>query len=102
MNPVLQTHVLSSREASCIPFQEPQAVDKTLLQLREDEKPTASEISSTMKTPRQSEMKNVLIPDLFVSFVAQRPKPNPYYEVIKKESEAWMKQYGTINYLFRP
>ena len=102
MSPVLQTHVLPGREASSIPFQEPQAADQTIYQLRKDEKTTASEISCTKKTPRQSELKKVVIPDLFVSFVAQRPNPNPYYEVIKKESEAWMKQYGTIHYLLRP
>ena len=39
------------------------------------------------------------MPDLFVSFISQRPKPNPYYEVIKEESETWMKQYETIHYL---
>ncbi|KAK2752859.1 hypothetical protein FQN54_008012 [Arachnomyces sp. PD_36] len=33
----------------------------------------------------------VFIPDLFVSFVAQRPQPNPYYEEVKRESEEWMK-----------
>ena len=42
-----------------------------------------------------------MIPDLFVSFVSQKPIPNPYYEVIKKESEAWMKQYETSHYLPR-
>jgi hypothetical protein len=35
----------------------------------------------------------VIIPDLFVSFVAQRPKPNPHYEEVKKQSEEWMKRY---------
>ena len=35
----------------------------------------------------------VVIPDLFVSFVAQRPKPNPFHEEIKKESIAWMMRY---------
>ena len=35
----------------------------------------------------------VIIPDLFVSFVSQRPKPNPYYELVKSQSETWMMEY---------
>ena len=42
---------------------------------------------------RQGEAEKIVIPDLFVSFVSQRPKPNPYYETVKKDSEAWMKEY---------
>ena len=56
-------------------------------------------MSSINQSARQPELKRVIIPDLFVSFISQRPKLNPYYEVIKKESEAWMKQYETIYYL---
>ena len=32
------------------------------------------------------------IPDMFVSFISQKPTPNPYYEVVKPEYESWMKQ----------
>ena len=93
MSPVVQTHILSGRGASSIHFNEPQATDPPAYQPWEDEKATTTEICCTEQLPRQSELQRVVIPDLFVSFFAQRPKPNPYYEVIKKESEAWMKQY---------
>ena len=102
MSPVLQVHVLSGREASSIPFNELPAMDPSTYPQREAEKPAATEICQTDQPPRQSEPKSVIIPDLFVLFVSQRPKPNPYYEVIKKESEAWMKQYETPHYLPRP
>ena len=74
----MSTDVLSGREASSMP---------------------SKENCRTEQSPRQPELKRVIIPDLFVSFISQRPKLNPYYEVIKKESEAWMKQYETIHYL---
>lgn len=32
----------------------------------------------------------VLLPDMFVSFLAQKPRINPHYEKIKIESEAWI------------
>ena len=34
----------------------------------------------------------VFIPDMFVSFVSQKVKPNQHYEVLKLESEMWMAQ----------
>ena len=74
----MSTDGLSGREASSMPFNEKCRTDQS---------------------PRQPEQKRVVIPDLFVSFVSQRPKLNPNYEVTKKESEAWMKQYETIHFL---
>lgn len=32
----------------------------------------------------------VMLPDMFVSFLAQEPKVNPHYERVKAESEAWL------------
>ena len=78
MSSIKNTDVMSDRGSSCKPF---------------------NEKSRTDQSPRQPELNRVKIPDLFVSFVSQRPKLNPYYEVMKKESEAWMKQYETIDYL---
>ena len=101
MSPVVQTHILSGQDATSIHFNEPQAADPPAYQPWQDEKAATSEICCTEHLPRQTELKTVVIPDLFVSFVAQRPKPNPYYEVIKKESEAWMKQYETTHSLPR-
>ena len=74
----MSNDVLSGREASSMPFNEKCRTDQS---------------------SRKPELKRVIIPDLFVSFISQRPKLNPYYEVIKKESEEWMKQYETIHYL---
>ena len=75
---MVSSNVLSSREASSVPF---------------------TETCRTDQTSRQPEPKRVIIPDLFVSFISQRPSTNPYYEVMKKDSEAWMKQYETITTL---
>ncbi|KAL9608737.1 MAG: hypothetical protein Q9167_006455 [Letrouitia subvulpina] len=38
----------------------------------------------------------VLLPDMFVSFLAQKPRVNPHYERVRKESEDW------INRFYRP
>ena len=32
----------------------------------------------------------VLLPDMFVLFLAQKPRVNPHYETVKTESEAWI------------
>lgn len=39
---------------------------------------------------KNSAASTVTIPDLFVSFVSQKPSINPFYEVAKSESEAWI------------
>ena len=93
----MSTDVLSGREASTMPFNSPYSADPPAFQQQEAEKPPAPENCRTDQSSRQPELKRVIIPDLFVSFISQRPKLNPYYEVIKKESEAWMKQYETIH-----
>lgn len=36
----------------------------------------------------------VLLPDMFVSFLAQKPRVNFHYEKVKKESEAWINKYA--------
>ena len=36
----------------------------------------------------------VLLPDMFVSFLAQNPRVNPHYEKVKEESEAWINKYA--------
>ena len=33
---------------------------------------------------------SVLLPDMFVSFLAQKPRVNPHYESVKNESELWI------------
>ncbi|KAI9876454.1 MAG: hypothetical protein M1830_006473 [Pleopsidium flavum] len=45
---------------------------------------------ANVETKLHSHEAYVTIPDLFVSFVAQKPQLNPHYERIKAESEAWM------------
>lgn len=101
MSSVMRTDVLSSREASSMAFHQPYSADPPVYQQREVEAPAGLEMCRTDQPPREREVKTVVIPDLFVSFISQRPKPNPYYEVIKKESEAWMKQYETMHCLTR-
>ena len=32
----------------------------------------------------------VLLPDMFVSFMAREPRVNPHYEKVREESEAWI------------
>ena len=34
--------------------------------------------------------REIFIPDMFVSFASQKPRQNLHYEVIKRESEAWL------------
>ena len=35
----------------------------------------------------------VLLPDMFVSFLAQKPRVNPHYERVGRESEAWINRF---------
>ena len=35
----------------------------------------------------------VLLPDMFVSFLAQKPRINPHYDAVKIESEAWIERF---------
>lgn len=32
----------------------------------------------------------ILLPDMFVSFMAQKPRVNPHYASVRKESETWI------------
>lgn len=41
---------------------------------------------------RPCEAEKAFIPDMFVSFVSQKPRLNVHYEVVKLESEAWLRQ----------
>lgn len=95
------TDVQSGPEVSSMPLSQSCSTDPLTAQQREAEKPAALEACREDQALQQHELKWVKLPDLFVSFVSQRPKPNPDYEVIKKESEAWMKQYETLHHLPR-
>ena len=52
-------------------------------------------------THNRKEQKNsqheveVVLPDLFVSFLSRKPQLNPYYESIREESEAWVSKSVT-------
>ncbi|KAG8528296.1 uncharacterized protein KY384_007213 [Bacidia gigantensis] len=37
----------------------------------------------------------VLLPDMFVSFLSQKPKVNPHYAKVKKEAEVWINRKGS-------
>ena len=43
-------------------------------------------------SPPPVDAEKVILPDLFVSFLSQKTRLNPNYELVKLESEAWMKQ----------
>lgn len=92
------TDVLSGPEASSMPLSQSCSADPLTARQREADKPAALETCRQDQALQQHEPKWVKIPDLFVSFVSQRPKLNPYYEVTKKDSEGWMKQYETIHH----
>lgn len=38
------------------------------------------------------EAEKAFIPDMFISFASQKPKLNVHYEVMRRESEAWLGQ----------
>lgn len=98
---IIRTDVLSGHEASSMPLHEHYLADSLVCQQQEVEKPAVPEKSRNDQPSHQIEAKKVMIPDLFASFVSQRPQPNPYYEAMKKESEEWMKQYETKHFLPR-
>lgn len=60
-------------------------------------------ISPAVLVPAQDTLKHkkdaaqaripVLLPDMFVSFLAQRPRVNPHYERVRMESEAWINKF---------
>ena len=101
MSSVMRTDVLSGHEASSMPFHQHYSADSPACQQQEAEKLAVPEMCRTDQPSQRREVKRVVIPDLFVSFISQRPKLNPYYKVVKKESEEWMKQYETIHCLPR-
>lgn len=84
-----------------MPLSQSFSADPLTAQQLEADKPAALGTCREDQAPQQHELKRVKIPDLFVSFVSQRPRLNPYYEVMKNESEEWMKQYETIHPLSR-
>ncbi len=49
------------------------------------------EHQTTLSSPHYT-VEKAFIPDMFVSFVSQKPRLNPHYEVVRLESEAWLKQ----------
>ena len=77
-------------------------VDPLASQQQEAKKSAAPEPCRTHQSSRPKESNKVRIPDMFVSFLALKPNLNPHYEVIKKESEQWNKQYETISYCLLP
>ena len=41
-------------------------------------------------TVEQSAVVQVVLPEMFLFFLAQSPRVNPHYEDIRRESEAWL------------
>ena len=97
MTSVMYTDVLLNHESSSIPSHEISLTDGSNSHDQEDspEKALMQGPCRTHQPPQQREITKVVLPDLFVSFVSQKPKINPYYELVKQESLAWMKKYNT-------
>ena len=41
-------------------------------------------------TLEQDAVSQIVLPDMFLLFLAQSPRVNPHYEDIGRESEAWL------------
>ena len=57
--------------------------------------PVTAMHSMTQDTPKHEQNAPpvripVLLPDMFVSFMARKPRVNPHYEKVREESEAWI------------
>lgn len=90
MTPVTHTQVSSGlTEASSFVLQRPPCL--TSLPAEELDSDSGLEERHTASAPPCHSDK-VFIPDMFVSFVSQKPRSNPYYDIVKLKSEEWMKQ----------
>ena len=47
-------------------------------------------MGSTDRNPVCNGMVEIVLPEMFLFFLAQNPRVSPHYEVIKKESEDWL------------
>ncbi|MCJ1457315.1 hypothetical protein MMC28_007682 [Mycoblastus sanguinarius] len=45
-------------------------------------------------TVEQDAVVQVVLPEMFLYFLAQSPRVNPHYEDIRRESEAWLLKHG--------
>lgn len=50
-------------------------------------------MSSLGHTLEQDGVVQVVLPEMFLLFLAQSPRMNPHYEDIRRESEAWLLKY---------
>ena len=41
---------------------------------------------------KQDTVVQVVLPEMFLLFLAQTPRVNPHYEIIRQESEAWLSE----------
>lgn len=47
-------------------------------------------MGSTDQNPVPTGLVEIVLPEMFVYFLAQAPRVSPHYEVIKRESEDWL------------
>lgn len=47
-------------------------------------------MGSIEHAPEQPDAVQVTLPEMFLFFLAQNPRVNPYYENIRRESEEWL------------
>ena len=47
-------------------------------------------MGSIEQTAEQPDAVQVILPEMFLFFMARSPRVNPYYEVVRRESEEWL------------
>ena len=47
-------------------------------------------MGSTDRNPVDNGLAEIVLPEMFVFFLAQTPRVSPHYELIKGESEDWL------------
>ena len=52
-------------------------------------------------TVGQDAVAQVVLPEMFLFFLAQSPRVNPHYEDIRRESEAWLTKYVSRHFIAR-
>ena len=51
--------------------------------------------------PEQDAVVQVVLPEMFLLFLAQTPRVNPHYENIRQESEAWLLESVSRRFITR-
>ena len=49
------------------------------------------------KLTKSGHEEQVVLPDMFISFMAQQPRLHPRYQEVKRESESWIAKYSYLS-----